>query len=63
MQIVNFSIKFTQKPKKKKHVTLNCELAGFFFFISKVGKSFHEEAMQVYVIFVFQVSYNGLLEW
>lgn len=30
MQIVNFSIKFTQKPKKK-HVTLNCELAGFFF--------------------------------
>lgn len=32
MQIVNFSIKFTQKPKKKKHVTLNCELAGFFFF-------------------------------
>lgn len=31
MQIVNFSIKFTQKPKKKKHVTLNCELAGFFF--------------------------------
>lgn len=61
MQIVNFSIKFTQKPKKN-HVTLNCELAGFFFF-SKVGKSFHEEAMQVYVIFVFRVSYNGLLEW
>lgn len=33
--IVNFSIKFTQKPKKKKHVTLNCELAGFFFFLAK----------------------------